>query len=796
VLDGMRVVDLSTEIAGPYCTKLLADAGADVVKVELPGGDPLREWRSGALFEFLHTSRRSVTGAPDDEHVLELCAVADIVVESGPPGQWRSRGLEAGGVRERNPGLVVVSLTPFGQDGPWAEWAATEFTLQAWCGSIATRGLPEAPPVAAGGRIGDWVSGTYAAVAALGAWLQATRTGRGEHIDVAKFDCMALTMNTYTSVFAEFLGWPPMRRPTRSIEIPSIEPSKDGYVAFTTNSAQQFADFLLLIGRPDMIEDADLANAMGRFKRRDETLAMSHAHTLERTTAELLEEATLLRIPSGPVGNGAVVTGFDQFVESGTFVENPRGRFVQPRVPYRISDLESRPFTASPDLGEHDGTIDWAPRDRAPIDLPGVARTGAARNDSPGVDDRPLAGLRVLDCTAWWAGPAATHMLACLGADVIKVESVTRPDLMRYTSTKRPPADRWWEWGPLFHGANINKRGITVDLTRPEGRDLLLRLSESADVLLENFTPRVMEQFDLGWDVLHERNPRLVMVRLPAYGLSGPWRERTGFAQTMEAITGMAWVTGWPDGPPLLPRGACDPLAAMHAVFATMLALRDRAASGEGHLVEVTMIEAALNIAAEQVVEYGATGTLLGRNGNRGPNAAPQNLYPCAGDEEWLALAIATDEQWAALRKVLDEPAWATDHALDTAMGRFAAHDAIDEHLGRWCEAQDARELAEMLASHGIPAGYVEDARNIAHNPQLDARGFLEVEEHPVTGPHPIPMVPFRYDGRAGRTWTYRASPTLGEHNDEILGGELGLTADELAALRAESIIGERPVGS
>jgi len=805
VLDGMRVVDLSTEIAGPYCTKLLADAGADVVKVEPPGGDPLREWRSGALFEFLHTSRRSVTGAPDDAHVLELCAAADIVVESGRPGQWHAQGLEAGRVRERNPGLVVVSITPFGQEGPWAQWAATEFTLQAWCGSIATRGLPEDPPVAAGGRIGEWVSGTYAAVAALGAWLHASRTGRGELIDVALLDCMALTMNTYTSVFAEFLGWPAMRRPTRSIEIPSIEPSADGYVAFTTNSAQQFADFLVLIGRPDMIEDRDLANAMGRFKRRDETLAMSHAYTLKHTTAELLEAATLLRIPSGPVGNGATVTGFDHFEASGTFVENPRGRFVQPRVPYRISGLSARPFTASPDVGAHDGTIDWAPRTRSPIELvddlegsrtTGHDETGPDERSDGGSDPRPLSGVRVLDCTAWWAGPAATHMLACLGADVIKVESVTRPDLMRYTSTKRPPEDRWWEWGPLFHGANIGKRGITLDLTRPEGRDLLLRLADTADVLLENFTPRVMEQFDLGWDTLHARNPRLVMVRLPAYGLSGPWRDRTGFAQTMEGITGMAWVTGWPEGPPLLPRGACDPLAAMHAVFATMLALRDRASSGEGHLVEVTMIEAALNAAAEQVAEYGASGTLLSRTGNRGPLAAPQNLYACAGHEEWLALAVATDEQWVALRTVLENPEWTADPALATAAGRFAAHDRIDEHLARWCETRDAREVAEMLATQGIPAGYVEDARDIARNPQLGERGFLEVEEHPITGAHPIPMVPFRYEGRRGRPWIRRPSPTLGEHNDEILGTELGLTPDELAHLRTLEIIGERPVGS
>ena len=199
-------------------------------------------------------------------------------------------------------------------------------------------------------------------------------------------------------------------------------------------------------------------------------------------------------------------------------------------------------------------------------------------------------------------------------------------------------------------------------------------------MLLENFTPRVMDNFGLGWDVLHAVNPRLIMTRMPAYGLDGPWRDRTGFAQTMEAITGMAWVTGWPDGPPVLPRGACDPLAALHAVFATMLALRDRETSGEGRLIEVTMVEAALNMAAEQVVEFGASGTVLGRRGNRGPGA-PQNVYACAGTEEWLALAVMTDDQWCTLRDVLGDPEWARDAALATAAGRRAAHDAIDAGL-------------------------------------------------------------------------------------------------------------------
>jgi crotonobetainyl-CoA:carnitine CoA-transferase CaiB-like acyl-CoA transferase len=776
MLTGLRVVDCSTEIAGGYCTKLLADAGADVVKIEPPGGDPLRAWKSGALFEFLHTSKRSIVGTPADASVLDLCARADVVVESGPP-----RAFPVDPLFERRRDLVITSITPFGQDGPWADWAGTEFTLQGWCGSIASRGVPELPPVAAGGRIGEWVSGTYAAVGAVAATFTARRTGHGEHVDVAWLDTMSVTMNTYTSVFAEFGGWPEMRRPIRTIEIPSIEPSADGFASFTTNSAQQWAAFLVLLGRADLDDDKELASALGRFKRRKEAREIIHEYTTQHATAELLALATDLRIQCGTVGNAATVTTFDHFVDQGTFVLNPNGRFVQPRVPYRISGLSPRAFDPSPELGAHDGTVEWPARDAVPVP------SGAA--------DLPLAGFRVLDLTAWWAGPAATTMLANLGADVIKVESITRPDFMRYTSTKPPSVEQWWEWAPLYHGANNSKRGITVDLTRPEGRALLIRLLPHVDVLLDNFTPRVMEQFELDWPHVHAANPRLVQVRMPAYGLQGPWRNRTGFAQTMEAITGMAWITGWPDGPPVLPRGACDPLAAMHAVFATMLALRDRETSGEGRFIEVTMIEAALNAGAEQIVEYGATGEVAQRTGNRGPLGAPQNLYACEGHEEWLALAVTSDDEWRALRRVLGDPEWARHPALASADGRRAKHDEIDEEIARFCKDRDARQLAEELATGGVPAGYVVDGRDIAVNPQMLHRGFFEVEDHPVTGAHNIPTVPFRYRRRGGG-WMHRPSPTIGQHNDEVLRELLGLDHDELAQLREQQLIGERPIGA
>ncbi len=310
-----------------------------------------------------------------------------------------------------------------------------------------------------------------------------------------------------------------------------------------------------------------------------------------------------------------------------------------------------------PGPGAHDGTVDWEPR--------------APREADAEKSALPLAGLRVLDLTAWWAGPCATQVLACLGADVIKVESVLRPDLMRFASTKAPGEPQWWEWGPLAHAANTNKRGITLDLTSSEGRDLAVRLCATADMVFENFTPRVMEQFGLEWDRLHEVNPRLNMVRMPAFGLDGPWRDRPGFAQTMESLTGMAAATGWTGGSPVLVGGAGDPIAGLHATFASLVALCARDEHERGYLVEATMVEAALNTAAMSSIAYQLSGRSPGRLGNRsGMGSAPQGVYPCVGTDEWVALEVENDDQWEQLCGVIGWPSgdaagWADAHRLD-----------------------------------------------------------------------------------------------------------------------------------
>jgi len=768
------VLDASTEVAGPYATKLLADAGADVVKVETADGDPLRRWTAAAveladdedssLFRFLNTSKRSAVGS-----VADLAAGADVVVGDGD--------LDVTGLRRDHPHLVVVTITPFGTTGPWADRPATEFTLQAACGSTGSRGTTDRPPVAVGGRFGEHLAGVHAAVATVAAWRGGRATGTGDHVDVSMLEAMALGMNTYAPLFAELYGVDAPAAPAfRHLDHPSIEPTADGWVGFATIANQQFQDFLVLIERFDLLEDESLVDINVRTRRAAEFDPAVTAWTTRHTTAEVIARASDLRVPVAPIGTGATVVDHEHFVAREVFVEGPHGR--QPRVPYRLGDHPGTAFDPAPTLGEHTGTVTWSPR---------PAPTG------PPDDGLPLAGVRVVDLTCFWAGPSASVTLAALGAEVIKVESVQRPDGMRFTSTRPPTDEQWWEWAPVFCGTNAGKRGITLDLASGDGRALALRLIEGADAVLENFSPRVVESFGLDWDAVRAANPRAVMVRMPGFGLDGPWRDRTGYAPTMEQLTGLAWVTGWPDRPPIVPRGACDPLAGQHAAFALLVALEERDRTGAGLLVEVPMVESALAVAAGAVVEARDHGVVAGREGNRGPVAAPQGVYACAEDERWVALAVADDDQWMALCGVLGRADLAADPSLANHRGRRAAGDRLDEAVAAWAGARGVAEAVAALVAAGVPAADVVSPGAVYRNEQLVARGFYEPLDRAVVGRHHVPGLPYRFASRGDRPWHRAPAPLLGQHNDEVLGDGLGLGAEERERLRTSGVIGERP---
>ena len=745
IYDDVRVFDLSVGLACAYAAKLLTDLGADVVRWEPPGGDPMREEDAhGAFHAYLRTSQRAVGGDP-----AGWLTGSDIVLLSDPAPVGLDPSLVAG-LRERaraageRPGpLVVVEISAVGHGGPDDGLDLPEPVLQARSGALSGHGHMTHAPLTIGGRIGEYVAGAFGALGAATAWRRAARTGKAELVDVSKLEAMQLTMLTVPTLMARFPGG---RGSTfRFVMIPGNEPTGDGrYVGITTVTAAQWRALLHVMDRDDLADDDELSTMIGRFMRAAEVNELLHGWTSSRTAEAVEAACSAARVPVAIVGNGELLPQFEQLRSRDVFVQQPGAAFVRPRAPFRFHALVDRPLEAAPAEPE-DGAAPWPVRESA---TPTAAEV-------PG--DRPLAGVRVLDFTAFWSGPFATAWLAAMGADVVKVESVQRPDGIRFSAAVRPSRDpQYFEKSALFHAANLSKRGITLDLSQESGRELARRLIEGCDVVAENFTPRVLDDFGFSYDEVRAIRPDVVMLRLPAFGLTGPWRDRPGFAQTMEQLTGMAWVTGYEGGPPIIAGGVVDPMVGTHTALAIVAALEHRDRTGEGGLVEMAMIEVAVATTAEQVIRFSEYGELVGRRGEGG-------VYRCAGDDEWVALDLAVDRE-------------------------------SPEARAAWCTTRSNDDAARELRAQGIAAWPVVPGHLTLDDPQLRARGFFEPLDHPLVGSHEFPTFPMRLSAGPHTFWSTPA-PTLGQHTDEVL-RELGLDDADLASLRAHHVIGDTPLAS
>jgi crotonobetainyl-CoA:carnitine CoA-transferase CaiB-like acyl-CoA transferase len=796
-LTGFTVIDLSSGIAGGYCTKILADGGAEVIKVEAPEGDPLRAWSAsgapigrgsdGALFGFLACSKRSVVADPDDDDAVRdvhgLLSGADAVVWSRGSRLAAHPSLLPDEIRSAHPHLTVTAITPFGLEGPWQDKPATEFTLQAWAGGIIGlgRGAPDRPPVHVGGQVGEWLSGAYAAAGTLISRWQTLNHGQGRLVDLSMLEVEILCLTYYPVTFFELLGRP--FRSGRARFVPGVATAKDGLVAIGCATAQQWFDLCAMTGHPEWIDpDKPIEITELATKVAPELYTWISEHTV----AQIRELATAFRIPNAVVAQGSTIAELDHFAARKSFRAHPRDGFLQPSFPYRLRPEVLRDPEAPARIGEHTAGY----------------RNVATPRSTPTTDDGarselPFAGMRVLDMTAFWAGPSMTHVLAMLGAEVIHLESTTRPDGTRLNARLPMSEHLVWEKGPLFAALNTNKKSVTINFQTEQGLDLLRRLIASCDVVVENYTPRVLDQIGLHYEAVRAIRPDVIMVRMPGFGLDGPWRDNAAFAYVIEDASGLTWLTGHPDQNPDEPYTLGDPTAGLHALNGLLLALGHRRRTGDGMLVEAAMIDAAINITAEQVIEHSAYGVELTREGNRGPVAAPQNLYRTAdadeygGQDSWVAIAVATDEQWTALCAELGRPAWATDPALTGAGGRRAHHDLIDQQLSGWCGQRGGGEIVERLWAAGVPVAKVMQPHRQAELSQLQARGFFQIVDHPIAGQARYSTVPMRFSDGTERLHR-RPAPLLGEHNIEVL-TELGLTTAEIQTLADAGVIGDRP---
>ncbi len=365
--------------------------------------------------------------------------------------------------------------------------------------------------------------------------------------------------------------------------------------------------------------------------------------------------------------------------------------------------------------------------------------------------ERPLAGVRVLDMTVAVAGPVATLLLGALGAEVLRIETPwARP--RNPTSALPAPADApdepWNREARLNELAN-SKRSVALNLARPEGREVFLDLVDISDIVIENYSPRVMGNFNLGWEVLHARNPRLIYVRMPAFGASGPWRDRISYGPGIDAMSGLSWLTGYRGGPPLKPGNFyCDQNAGLHAASAALAALRARERDGVGQTVELAMLEGELQLVGDALLAAQLTGREPSRIGNEHTSWAPHGVYPAKPSEDdpdaWIAIACRNDAEWDALLGVWNDAGAARDRRFRTALRRWKHRAVLDDLLGEWTIRSDALKLAERLQAAGVPASAVMGARTLLRDPQVTARQAVGALQHPQVGPSPAPQAAYR----------------------------------------------------
>jgi crotonobetainyl-CoA:carnitine CoA-transferase CaiB-like acyl-CoA transferase len=541
-----------------------------------------------------------------------------------------------------------------------------------------------------------------------------------------------------------------------------------------------------MIGRPEWAEDPTLTRLAARMGRYAEICSVVDEWTSVRSTSEIVDMAVLFRLPVAPVAHGKTIQEFEQTVARGWYLRHPDG-FIHPDVPYTFhGKVRRRAFGGAPRLGRDTDVM--------------RTRSFSPKQATPTGIDRPLPfeGLRIADFTAFWAGPIIAHYFAMLGADVVHVESTVRPDGYRASTLKYDMSEGWWEASPNFAAANTNKRDLAVDMSTPEGREVARDLIARCDVVIDNFSTRVMPQWGLDYESLKALKPDLIVLRASGYGLSGPWADRVAYATTIEQASGFAWMTGFADDRPEA-GGTMDPVAGTHAAFAIQLALEHRRRSGEGVLLEVPQFTSGMNICAEQVLEYSSTGRILSRMGNRSWTVAPQGSYrvrdaqrafPDAAPDDWVAISVEDEEQWLGLCNVIGADHLAEEQSLRTVDGRRASHDAIDEAISTWTRPRTATNVVDALTSAGVPCAHWVQIDELAALAQVVNRHLYEIIDHPALGSLPVISYPVRFEHGPQR-WHRRRAPLLGEHNHEIL-LELGYTRDQIDNLEARAVIGTR----
>jgi crotonobetainyl-CoA:carnitine CoA-transferase CaiB-like acyl-CoA transferase len=810
-LSGIRVIDLSTPMA-EASGRLLADLGAEVIKIEKPGGcesrfvPPFSSGSSSAgvdpeaslYWRMWGRGKRSVVldidEPADRERLLELVRGADIVIESSTPGEMASRGLGYADLEKLNPMLLYLSVTPFGQTGPYSRHPATDLTLSAAGGFVNMTGDGDHPPIPIGFPETCHLGATQGAADVILALYARSRAGEGQHLDSSIQAAVLWSLMNITDFAATGQDMPGFgddrtgRQATMPIlpglTLPVMEPCKDGFVVMTLVLGAQgmfgFNAAMNWIGEqgsldPDLMEVdwttwiQQIQEGTLSLEDANRGVAQFLAHLRTMTKAEIQEQAVAQKWLIAPVNLAPDLLNDPQLRVRNFWVDVDGSVLPGPFAILSETPIEyDRP---APKLGQDQTLIEST--DRRPL------RPIA---DSPAPRSGIFEGLKVADFSWIAAGPLITKDLANQGATVLRVETEKRVDTLRFL----PPfiGDPGTTTGHMAANMNQSKLGISIDFTTEKGLEVAHRMAEWADVVVQNFTPGTAERLGLGYEQLRKINPKIVMLYTCMRGQTGPEAKHTGFGIHGAALGGFAGVTGWPDGNPATPWGAyTDFISPRFALSALGAALYYRDQTGVGQCIDVSQIEAAIHHLGPMILDYAENGRLIDRAGLDSDRGCPHGVYATAGKERYIAIEAQTPGQWQALQTLVPALQALGSDELDSLAARMTQRAKIDEALSAFCATEVNFDLADRLRNAGVPAYAVLRATDFHADRQLRDRNFFIELEHSGFGRHTFDGPVTTFSKTPSRPT--RAGPLIGEHSFEVMRDVLGYSEDEISEIAA-----------
>ena len=792
----IRVVELGGGVAPTFAAKLFGDHGGDVIKVEPPGGDPLRAWgpfadavvdpEQGGLFMALNLNKRGVVvdveTAQGRRALGDLLAWADVLIHGLDRRVSARLHIDAEALAASHPGLVALAITPFGHSGPYADYVATDLTLTnagGWANLCpCTHTDPELPPLKVFGEQCGLMAGIAGATAALSARLAADRSGVGEFIDLSIQEYVASVLEIALPA-TSYTGEGPTRVHPRSLIPWRNFATKDGMVFLVCVEQDQWERLVEFMGNPDWASMEVFAEQASRGENQDLVHTFVAEFVAEWETEPFYHAAQKHRVCVAPVLELHQIARNEHLRARDFFVEvaragSPTLEYLAPAV--RSGDGREAIRLAAPRLGEHNALLDDLPTHE-------IAATD-------GRVDLPLTGVRVLDMTWAWAGPFCTMNLAHLGAEVIRLESELRPDLYRRFPVVPPELEPGLNRSGMFNQWNQGKSSIAIDLGQPDGIALVKRLVAEADVVVQNFATGVMERLGLGYEVLRDINPGIVLASVSGYGQSGPYAQYMGYGPAMPPLTGLSAATGYLDGPPEeLGLSMPDPTAGITAAWAVVSALEKRRHSGAGEHLDVTLWESTGVLNAEGWMGYVLTGQEPARIQNRSPRMAPHGVFRCLGEDAWVSIACRDDGDWARLVALLESDGVA-NKSFDARLGlaeRLARVAELETVLAAWTADRDRWDVTRRLQAIQVPAFPTLSAPDVLADPHLNERGFIERLEHPEVGAQAHAGIPWRLTRRANGVRS--PSPCMGADTAQHLREILSLDDDQIEQLNARGVV-------